>query len=190
MRLRQRRWLTTALLLCFSAAYAREPAPEVPDLAATGAVEVFFPPWDDAQAPLLAALDGARAQVLVQAFLLTHRKIADSLIAACRRGVDVRVLADARQHAENPGSQLHALVRAGVPVWLETRYKNAHNKVMVIDAGTPQVAVVTGSFNFTWSAQNMNAENLLIIRGNAALADRFVSNWMRHRAEAEPLESR
>lgn len=190
MRLRQRRWLTTALLLCLSVAFAREPEPQAPLPAAAGTAEVWFPPWDDAQGQLLAALDGARTQVLVQAFLLTHRKIADSLIAAHRRGVDVRVLADARQHAENHGSLLRVLARAGVPVWLETRYKNAHNKVMVIDAGSPQAAVVTGSFNFTWSAQNMNAENLLIIRGNAALADRFASNWMRHRAEAEPLESR
>ena len=157
---------------------------------ASGTIEVYFPPWDDAQAPLIAALDRARSQVLVQAFLLTNRKIADSLIAAHRRGIDVRVLADARQHADNPGSLLRALAKAGVPVWLETRYKNAHNKVMVIDAGSAQPAVITGSFNFTWSAQNMNAENLLIIRGNAALADRFVSNWMRHRADAEPMEAR
>jgi phosphatidylserine/phosphatidylglycerophosphate/cardiolipin synthase-like enzyme len=60
---------------------------------------------------------------------------------------------------------------------------------MVIDAGSAQAAVMTGSFNFTWSAQNMNAENLLIIRGNTVLADRFASNWMRHRADAISLES-
>jgi len=128
--------------------------------------------------------------VLVQAFLLTNSKIADSLIAAHRRGVDVRILADARQHVENPGSLLPVLVRAGVPVWLETRYKNAHNKVIVIDVADSDPVVITGSFNFTWSAQNMNAENLLIIRGNATLAERYASNWMRHRADAQPLESR
>jgi phosphatidylserine/phosphatidylglycerophosphate/cardiolipin synthase-like enzyme len=121
---------------------------------------------------------------------LTNSKIADSLIAAHRRGVDVRILADARQHVENPGSLLPVLVRAGVPVWLETRYKNAHNKVIVIDVADSDPVVITGSFNFTWSAQNMNAENLLIIRGNATLAERYASNWMRHRADAQPLESR
>ena len=185
----RRRWLASALSLCFAVALARELAPDVPVLPSACTLEVYFPPWDDAQSPLLALLDGARSQVLVQAFLLTNRKIADSLIAAHKRGVDVRVLADARQHADNPGSQLRVLAKAGVPVWLETRYKNAHNKVMVIDAGSAQSVVMTGSFNFTWSAQNMNAENLLIIRGNAALADRFASNWMRHRADAQPMDS-
>jgi phosphatidylserine/phosphatidylglycerophosphate/cardiolipin synthase-like enzyme len=189
MKLRQWRWLTAVLLLCGAVAFAREPLSEVRALPAAGNLDVYFPPWDDAQAALLATLDAARTQVLVQAFLLTNRKIADSLIAALLRGLDVRVLADAKQHADNPGSLLAALARAGVPVWLETRYKNAHNKVMVIDAGSAQAAVMTGSFNFTWSAQNMNAENLLIIRGNTVLADRFASNWMRHRADAISLES-
>ena len=187
--MRRRRWLASALSLCVAIAFAREPAPDVPVLPASGTLEVYFPPWDDAQSALLAALEGARSQVLVQAFLLTNRKIADSLVAAHRRGVDVRVLADARQHADNPGSLLLVLAKAGVPVWLETRYKNAHNKVMVVDAGSAQPVVMTGSFNFTWSAQNMNAENLLIIRGNAALAERFAANWMRHRADAQAMEA-
>lgn len=188
--MRRRPWLSMALLFCFALACAREPAPIAPSVPASGTLEVYFPPWDDAQAALLATLDSAQSQVLVQAFLLTNRKIADSLIAARRRGVDVRVLADAKQHADNTGSLLGNLARAGVPVWLETRYKNAHNKVMVIDAGSAQPAVMTGSFNFTWSAQKLNAENLLIIRGNAALADRFAANWMRHHADAIPMEPR
>jgi phosphatidylserine/phosphatidylglycerophosphate/cardiolipin synthase-like enzyme len=190
MKRLRRRWLAGALLLCSTLVSASDLAPDATSFPAAGTIEVYFPPWDNAQAPLLSALDGARSQVLVQAFLLTHRKIADSLIAARSRGVDVRVLADARQHAQNTGSMLSRLAQRGVPVWLETRYKNAHNKVIVIDAGTAQPVVITGSFNFTWSAQTMNAENLLIIRGNAALAERFASNWTRHRAEAEPLESR
>ena len=33
--------------------------------------------------------------------------------------------------------------------------------------------VVTGSYNYTFSAQARNAENLLILRGNAALAARL-----------------
>ena len=75
----------------------------------------------------------------------------------------------------------------GIPVWLETRYRNAHNKIMVIDDGTQDVVVVTGSYNFTRSAQRMNSENLFLIRGNLALARRFRQNWERHRADAVAL---
>lgn len=182
----RRRWLAAGLL-CIAVglpAGAREaPAP----LPAAGTIDVLFPPWDDAESALVAAVESSRSQVLVQAFLLTSRAIAASLIAAHRRGVEVRVLADARQHAETAGSLLASLSEAGIPVWLETRYRHAHNKVIVIDAGGALPVVVSGSYNFTWSAQNANAENLLIMRGNAALAARYAANWQRHRAQAQPF---
>ena len=47
----------------------------------------------------------------------------------------------------------------GIPVWIDTRPAIAHNKILIID-GTE---VITGSFNFTDSAQNRNAENLVFI---------------------------
>lgn len=170
---------------------ADSPAGEaVPVLPAAGTVEVYFTPWDDAQAALISAIEQARQQVLVQAFVLTSRTIAASLIRAHRRGVDVKVLADQRQSTDVDGSQLDDLARAGIPVWLETRYRNAHNKVMVIDVRSSQPVVITGSYNYSWGAQYMNAENLLVIRGHAALAGRFESNWMRHQTDAALLESR
>lgn len=180
------RWLAAGLL-CLAAilpAGARDLAGPLP---ATGTVEVLFSPWDDAEAALVVAIDAARSQILVQAFLLTSRTVAASLVAARRRGIEVRVLADARQHAENAGSLLARLADAGIPVRLETRYRHAHNKVIVIDAGGLLPVVISGSYNFTWSAQNANAENLLIFRGNAELAARYAANWRRHEAEAVPF---
>jgi len=50
----------------------------------------------------------------------------------------------------------------------------------------PEAVVVTGSYNFTFSAQARNAENLLILRGNEALARAYLANWRRHRQEAAP----
>ncbi len=154
---------------------------------AAPSTDVFFPPWDDAQQQLLKVLDEACTQVLVQAFLLTSREIAAGLLAAHRRGVDVQVLADARQHAEHPASLLTKLHGAGIPVWLEARYRNAHNKVIVVDPRSPAPVVVTGSYNFTWGAQHLNAENLLVLRGQPWLAERYAANWARHRADAVPF---
>jgi phosphatidylserine/phosphatidylglycerophosphate/cardiolipin synthase-like enzyme len=58
---------------------------------------------------------------------------------------------------------------------------------MVIDNGLPEVALITGSFNFTHAAQHRNAENLLVLRGNAALAEAYAANWRRHKIHALPL---
>lgn len=161
----------------------------VPVIAAQGTMQVAFPPWDDAESLLLETLARAQHEILVQAFLMTSRPIVASLIAAKQRGLDVRVLADARQHADHPVSLLGALADKGIPVWLETRYRHAHNKIMVIDDGTKDVVVVTGSYNFTRSAQRMNSENLILIRGNSELARLFRQNWERHRNEASELTS-
>ena len=176
-----------ALMLAFVSA-VRATDQSVPVMAAKGTVQVAFPPWDDAESLLLETLRRAQRQILVQAYLLTSRPIAASLIAAKQRGLEVSVLADAHQHADNPASLLVSLTEQGIPVWLETRYRHAHNKIMVIDDGTQEVVVVTGSYNFTRSAQHMNAENLVLIRGNLALARRFRQNWERHRADARALK--
>ena len=48
-------------------------------------------------------------------------------------------------------------------------------KVIVVDADL----VITGSFNFTNSAQTRNAENLLVLK-SAGLADSYKANWQTH----------
>lgn len=153
-------------------------------LPAEGVLEPLFAPWDNIESRLVEVIDAAHGQVLVQAYLLTNKKIVAALVASHRRGVDVQVLLDARQHAKVDSSAAPGLAAAGIPVWLETRYENAHNKLMIVDAGTKDAIVVTGSFNFTWTAQHRNAENLLIVRGNQPLAARYFENWLKHKQDA------
>lgn len=153
-------------------------------LPAEGVLEPLFAPWDNIESRLVEVIDAAHGQVLVQAYLLTNKKIVAALVASHRRGVDVQVLLDARQHAKVDSSAAPSLAAAGIPVWLETRYENAHNKLMIVDAGTKDAIVVTGSFNFTWTAQHRNAENLLIVRGNQPLAARYFENWQKHKQDA------
>lgn len=92
-----------------------EPVPVSP---AQGTVQVAYTPWDDAESLLLETLGRAQREILVQAYLLTSRAIANSLIAAKQRGLHVSVLADAHQHADNPASLLVSLANKGIPVWL------------------------------------------------------------------------
>lgn len=177
------------LAACAAAAlfYAISAAPAVadaPHLPAQGSLQALFSPWDDIEVAVMESIDGARRQILVQSYLLTSKKIATTLVAAHRRGVEVRVLLDAAQLERVQSPAVAEVADAGIEVWLETRYQNAHNKIMVIDAALPEATVITGSFNFTWTAQHKNAENVLIARNNPALAARYARNWERHRQEA------
>ena len=153
-------------------------------LPAAGTVEVAFTPWDDAEGALIREIRGARHAIRVQAFLITSRTITRALIDAHHRGIDVQVLADREMAEKGEKSLIPDLHAAGIPVWLEVRYNAAHNKIVLVDPQAANPCVITGSYNFTFSAQARNAENLLILRGNAPLARAYLDNWRRHRQEA------
>ncbi len=157
-----------------------------PALPARGTVQVAFTPWDNAEAMIADGIRRAKHQILVQAFSFTSRALANALMAAKRRGVDVQIMADREQTSSGEASRIPELVQAGIPVVLELRYQSAHNKVMVIDAGTADAAVVTGSYNWTYAAQYKNAENVLILRHNPDVANAYAANWRRHFADALP----
>jgi phosphatidylserine/phosphatidylglycerophosphate/cardiolipin synthase-like enzyme len=166
---------------------ASPPGGDKPDLhAAQGTVEVAFSPWDDAEGAILRAVREARRSIHVQAFVFTSRRLARALIEARTRGVLVEVVADREQTVKVENSQIPLLVAAGIPVVIEVRYASAHNKIMIIDAGETDAAVVTGSYNFTWSAQARNAENVIILRGNPSVVRAYEDNWQRHRLRALP----
>ena len=161
-----------------------------PALPARGTVQVAFTPWDDAEAMIVESIRRAKQQILVQAFSFTSRSLANALTAAKRRGVDVQVMADREQTFSSTASRIPDLARAGIPVMLEVRYQSAHSKVMVIDAGTADAAVITGSYNWTYAAQYKNAENVLILRHNPDVANAYAANWRRHVADALPYAER
>lgn len=165
-------------------AAAFEPRPAA--AAAQGTAMALFAPHDDIEAAILRALRGARRTIHVQAYLFTSRALAAALIEAKARGVRVEVLADYGQTARAENSRIPELAAAGIPVALEVRYAAAHNKIILVDAAEAGGAVVTGSYNFTWSARLRNAENVLVLRGNPALLRAYLDNWTRHRAEALP----
>ncbi len=171
-----------ALMFGASLAGAGEPL----QLSARGTAQVAFTPGDEAATLVVEAVRKARRQVLVQAYSFTHKDIAQALVDARHRGVDVQVIADPVQHERGATSVVAWLEGQGVPVWMDGEHAAAHNKVMVIDTGTPDAAVITGSFNFTHAAQYRNAENLLLLQGHPALAEAYAANWRRHRIHSLP----
>ena len=148
-----------------------------------GTVQYAFTPGGRADTLIIAAIDDAQRQVLVQAYSFTHRRIAEALVRANRRGVEVAVIVDAEQARVEP-AVLRELARGGVAVRFDAKHAAAHNKIIVIDSGSENCAVVTGSFNFTYAAQQRNAENALVLRGNPPLCGAYYDNWRRHYTHA------
>lgn len=178
--------MTLRALVLLAALVALPPVMAATTLPAQGTIEVLFTPWDDAEGALLRVIGEAKSSIHVQSYTFSSRNIAWALGEARRRGVRIEMLADRDQVSRNQHSLVHALHDSGIPIWFEVRYAAAHNKVMLIDADGRDPVVVTGSYNFTFSAQARNAENLLIVRGNAPLARAYLDNWRRHRQDAVP----
>ncbi len=139
----------------------------------------FTPPVGVAK-ELVAAIDRAQKEVLVQAYGFTHNAIAQAVIRAHQRGLRVAVLLD--EKSDHTNRYVIDLFRgASVDMRLDGKHAIAHNKVILIDSDI----VVTGSFNFTNSAETRNAENLLILRG-AKLATAYRDNWQQHWQHSKP----
>lgn len=178
-------FFATALLCCVaSSATARDSAKVLPSI---GTVEYAFTPGDDAADLIVRTIDASRSQVVVQAYSFTHRGIARALIRAHQRGIDVQVIADREQTDAFESTAMRELTDAGVPVLTDAEHAAAHNKVIIIDRESRQSAVITGSFNFTFAAQNRNAENVLVVHGNRELANAYFANWDQHRHHASPV---
>jgi phosphatidylserine/phosphatidylglycerophosphate/cardiolipin synthase-like enzyme len=141
------------------------------DVQICGPVQVFFSPHGGCTEAVVSTIDQAKTTILVQAYSFTSRTIRDALMEAKGRGVHVQVIAD-RTDETSRDSVTQDLQAAGIEVVYDETHKIAHNKVMIVDGDT----VITGSFNWTASAENANAENLIILHGQE-VAQVYADRW-------------
>jgi phosphatidylserine/phosphatidylglycerophosphate/cardiolipin synthase-like enzyme len=135
---------------------------------------VYFTPPAGAAAAIVQAIDASEREVLVQAYGFTHNAIAQALVRAHQRGVKVHVLLDKKSKASNR-YVIDVLAQDQIEVRQDGKHAIAHNKVMVID----ESVVITGSFNFTNSAETRNAENFLVLK-SVDLAQKYRLQWQNH----------
>jgi phosphatidylserine/phosphatidylglycerophosphate/cardiolipin synthase-like enzyme len=165
--------LAVAVLGVPAAASAQlAPTPQAAQ-AAHAAITAAFTPGQ-ALPLVLDTIRGARSSILVAAYSFTSRPVATALRDAARRGVKVFVLVDANE-ASKGYSAARFLANERLPVRINARYAIQHNKFMVVDAATVQ----TGSFNYTASAAERNAENVLVVRNAPAIAAQYDAEWRR-----------
>lgn len=178
--------LATAMVLLLAGGRATSAAPPglLPALFSGESVEVCFVPGSDCGALIAHEIDTARSAIRIQAYTFTSPRISHALERARRRGVDVVALLDEREAGQaNETAAIRALVEAKVAVRLDGAHSTAHNKVLVIDSAT----VITGSLNFSVSAERYSAENVLFIRGNPRLVRAYLDNFALHWAHSQAL---
>lgn len=153
---------------------AGTPTTSAPPVTSSGtsAMSTCFTPGQDCTGTIVQAIDQSKTEILVQAYGFTSKPIAEALVRAKTRGVTIMIVLDRSNETSNDSAAGY-LVTNGIQPRIDSSVTIAHNKVMIIDQST----VLTGSFNFTESAQKRNAENVLIITGDTALAARYRRNF-------------
>ena len=130
---------------------------------AAGTVAVYFSPEDRPGAAVVQAFASARHEILAVIYEFTEAQIANALVAASRRHVDVWMVMD-ESASRDRGSQSYRLAqilgtRARLRAGVDGASGIVHDKFAVV-GGT---RVLTRSFNWTYSAEDRNWENLVII---------------------------
>ncbi|WP_182320362.1 phospholipase D family nuclease [Wolbachia pipientis] len=144
---------------------------------------VCFTPRENCTSLIIDSMDHAKKSVLVQAYQFTSKPIAQSLIRAKKRGIDIRVILDESQ-VSSKYSVINELFRQKIPIYIDYKPAIAHNKIIIVDDSK----VITGSFNFTYAAESRNTENLLIIMGDPLLVEQYVENWKNRQSQSKPYE--
>lgn len=134
-----------------------------------GNIQALLCPEDHCSENLERFYNDANSSIHVMIYSLTKDSIAQALVDAKGRGVEVKVLIDKSQAGLKDAKDEFLLEngielkRVDIP-----GYAIFHNKVSIVDGK----AFSTGSFNYTNNADSGSAENLVIIR-DEKLAQRF-----------------
>ena len=120
---------------------------------------------------IIGHIEQATATLECAVYTFTLEPIAEALADAAARGVQVWVVVEKDQEAPKVTSILQ---QDGVFVRKDGNADLMHHKFMVVDGNH----VVTGSYNWTYSADNKHDENLQIIH-STGVADLFQEEFQR-----------
>lgn len=121
---------------------------------------VFLSPDGGCEAEVVRWIQKANSSIHILIYSFTLDAVGDALIAAHSRNIDVKVVFEESQISVY--SQYSKLHNSGIDARNDTNSKLMHDKVMVVDG----IVVLTGSFNWSNSAEESNNENLIVVWGN------------------------
>jgi phosphatidylserine/phosphatidylglycerophosphate/cardiolipin synthase-like enzyme len=144
-------------------------------------VEIYFSPMGGVAARLLKLIQAAKESIYFLAYSFTANDLGDAIRQRAAAGVTVVGVMEANQIKSNLGTEYDPFMQAGLDVRRDGNPGLMHHKVIIIDRSV----VVTGSYNFSYSAETNNDENVVIIH-NADAAEQFMREFQRVYEQAKP----
>jgi phosphatidylserine/phosphatidylglycerophosphate/cardiolipin synthase-like enzyme len=122
-------------------------------------VEIYYSPEDGVADRIVALVRGAQESIHFMAYSFTSDDIGSAIRDQAQNGLIVSGVMDEGQVASNRGTEYDLFRQALLDVRLDGISGLMHHKVIIID----EEIVITGSYNFTASAETRNDENVVII---------------------------
>ena len=144
-------------------------------------LNIYFSPADHIQTSLLPLINNAKTSICFLAYSFTSDPLGQAIRQRAAAGVKVSGVVEEDQVKSNVGTEYDAFRQAGLDVHMDGNPGLMHHKVFIID----NQIVVTGSYNFTASAEKSNEENLLVIN-NPEIAVEFMKEFQRVHAVSQP----
>jgi len=144
-------------------------------LSSLAKTSVYFSLSDNPQKAIIKNINQAQAFINIAMYVFTDKEIALPLVKAQERGVKVRLYLD-KDQVEYQYSQSRFLVQKGIKTRVSSNKYIMHNKFAIID----NRLLLTGSYNWTFSANNRNDENLIVIDDPEIIEifqNQFVNLW-------------
>ena len=136
-------------------------------------LQILFSAEDDAVDSLIAILNDAQVSIRFLAFSFTDYPMAQAMIARAQAGVDVQGIFETFG-SNSTRAELKTLWCAGLPVRQDGNSSFLHDKVIIVDNSI----VVTGSLNFSSSADEENEENVVIL-DNPEIAALYLQEYQK-----------
>lgn len=143
-------------------------------------IETYFSPDDGVQDVIIEQINNAEESIFFMAFSFTSDPISEAIQARAEDGIVVAGVMDETQINSNQGGEYDTFAQAGFDVRKDGIEGLMHHKVFIID----ERIVITGSYNFSLSAEERNDENILVIY-NSEIAEEFLKEFDRVQVQAE-----
>lgn len=129
--------------------------------------------FENIEASILEYFYAAESNVSIAVAWFTNKKIFKAVLDCISRGVNVSLITLYDQINLNGGLRFQKLIDLGGKLYLSTNANSImHNKYCIID----NKYVISGSYNFTYYAEQVNLENILVIENNK-IAEAYQKNF-------------
>lgn len=128
-------------------------------------LQTCFSPAENCDKVIVDYIKSAKKSIDMAIYSLALSEIHDALIEAKQNGIKIRIIADQSQ-SEGQTSKVPKIIQQGFDIRFGVQKGVMHNKFTIVDGEWLE----TGSYNYSYSASRMNAENQIYLNDPGVLS--------------------